>query len=142
MAMCEMYPATWQEFIEEKYFRDHKEIYTNGAEIMLVSDVKKMMQHYLQERPNNDEIILQLEAEIDSSDKYIREYDGGQLQIGYNKGLSDALKIVKQMSQERPKGRWVRRTKYYGDCSECGEISSVKSNFCPNCGADMRNNEE
>ena len=51
MAMCEMYPATWQEFIEEKYFRDHKEIYTNGAEIMLVSDVKKMMQHYSQERP-------------------------------------------------------------------------------------------
>lgn len=51
MAMCEMYPATWQEFIEEKYFRDHKEIYTNGSEIMLVSDVKKMMQHYSQERP-------------------------------------------------------------------------------------------
>lgn len=51
MAMCETYPATWQEFIEEKYFRDHKEIYTNGAEIMLVSDVKKMMQHYSQERP-------------------------------------------------------------------------------------------
>ena len=51
MAMCEMYPATWQEFIGEKYFRDHKEIYTNGSEIMLVSDVKKMMQHYSQERP-------------------------------------------------------------------------------------------
>lgn len=51
MVMCEMYPATWQEFIEERYFRDYKEIYTNGSEIMLVSDVKKMMQHYSQERP-------------------------------------------------------------------------------------------
>lgn len=111
MAMCEMYPATWQEFIEEKYFRDHKEIYTNGSEIMLVSDVKKMMQHY---------------------------------------------------SQERPKGRWIKETQLLtweevdvGTCSVCGESwflgededcrfeeISEMWDFCPVCGADMRESEQ
>jgi rubrerythrin len=99
MAMCEMYPATWQEFIEDKYFRDHKEIYTNGSEIMLVSDVKKMMQHYL---------------------------------------------------QERPKGRWSKNIRNMGacyityyQCSACGKsVLFGELDFCPNCGADMRDNEE
>lgn len=30
-------------------------------------------------------------------------------------------------------GRWV-----YAQCSECGTIHDGKSNFCPECGADMR----
>ena len=34
--------------------------------------------------------------------------------------------------------RWKRYGKNLGECSECGEIVSVRSNYCPNCGADMR----
>lgn len=30
-------------------------------------------------------------------------------------------------------GRWV-----YAKCSECETVHDVRSNFCPNCGADMR----
>ena len=51
--------------------------------------------------------------------------------------------------QERPKGRWdevkvctVPATTLHS-CSECGCIKIYRyENFCPNCGADMRNNEE
>lgn len=34
-------------------------------------------------------------------------------------------------------GRWKRYGKNLGECSECGEIVSVRSNYCPNCGAKM-----
>ena len=43
------------------------------------------------------EFAKQLEAEIISSDKYIREYDDSEVQKAYNKGLRDALKILKEM---------------------------------------------
>ncbi len=43
------------------------------------------------------EFAEQLEAEIISSDKYIREYDDSKVQKAYNKGLRDALKILKEM---------------------------------------------
>ena len=37
-------------------------------------------------------------------------------------------------------GRWKRCGKNLGECSECGEVVVIKSNYCPNCGADMREN--
>ena len=33
--------------------------------------------------------------------------------------------------------RWKRYGKNLGECSECGEIVSVRSNYCPHCGAKM-----
>lgn len=32
---------------------------------------------------------------------------------------------------------WKKYGKNLGECSECGEIVSVRSNYCPNCGAKM-----
>lgn len=48
--------------------------------------------------------------------------------------------------QERKKGEWISHEdedgEHYGDkCSECGEwyvMPYGKTNYCPNCGADMR----
>lgn len=34
-------------------------------------------------------------------------------------------------------GRWERYGESLGECSECGEIVLICSNYCPNCGARM-----
>ena len=34
-------------------------------------------------------------------------------------------------------GRWKRRGKNLGECSECGEVVAVRHRYCPNCGAVM-----
>lgn len=40
-------------------------------------------------------IISQVEAEIESSYKYIREYDDSEVQKAWNKGMRNVLKIIK-----------------------------------------------
>ena len=42
-----------------------------------------------------------------------------------------------------PKGQWIEVDLDVWDCSECkeGSCSGNKTNFCPNCGADMREGE-
>lgn len=62
---------------------------------------------------------------------------------------------IKTLEQEPRKGHWCPQNDDYFDwyeCSECGygsegemQYSSehdVRTNFCPNCGADMREGEE
>lgn len=91
-------------------------------------------------------------------------------EIEYYAGFSDSMAVIKAMHDarrmgaealrnERPKGRWVgiqsekfigydewgepmyRLCSYY-TCRKCGRKTVVKTNFCPNCGADMRDGEE
>ena len=60
---------------------------------------------------------------------------------------------------KRKRGKWIRHNTYHGDdtsgfvdpdwrCSECGKQATVNewmlyylSDFCPNCGADMRDED-
>ena len=53
--------------------------------------------------------------------------------------------------EPRPRGRWIPNVDRWGDiittvdgytCSECGSFNTDKDNFCPNCGADMREEEQ
>lgn len=48
-----------------------------------------------------DEYINQLMAEIESSDKYIREYENTIEQRAFNYGLNYALRLAKQMKSDR-----------------------------------------
>ena len=47
---------------------------------------------------------------------------------------------------QRIKGKWIDVTKTGGaelwKCSECGELELEDSYFCPNCGADMRGEQD
>ena len=39
------------------------------------------------------------------------------------------------------RGKWIDHQEdrwIYAKCSECETVHDVRSNFCPNCGADMR----
>lgn len=72
----------------------------------------------------------------------------------YQKGLNNwglgriakAFDMAIEALKDRHKGEWIAHTTSVGDkeyieygrCSECGEMALVRMNFCPNCGADMR----
>ena len=63
--------------------------------------------------------------------------------------IATAKKLVRSIIYRTPiadvapvrHGRWKRYGKNLGECSECGEIVSVRSNYCPNCGAKMDEKE-
>lgn len=62
------------------------------------------------------------------------EYDRGQYEKGYRDGLSDATKH----------GKWIEYPIVDGmnQCSVCGVLRFGDSNYCPNCGADMRGEQK
>ena len=55
--------------------------------------------------------------------------------------ISD-MKELPSAQPERPKGEWIHQAKFGRiECDQCGKVfrnSFVPKNFCPNCGADMR----
>ena len=57
--------------------------------------------------------------------------------------LIEALEVSLEALQERPKGRWIecKDAPHLDACSECGYILRLYKNFCPNCGAVMRESE-
>lgn len=59
-----------------------------------------------------------------------------------NTATSALCMAIEALSTERPKGRWVRRRKHYGECPECGEIISKLHNYCSNCGLEIVRGEE
>lgn len=60
--------------------------------------------------------------------------------------------IPTSWKEERPKGEWIKkenRVSYWYECNKCGERparnylgNEYLSRFCPNCGSDMRGEEE
>lgn len=60
-------------------------------------------------------------------------------QVGYSR--EDAADCIRYMDTADVApvrhARWKRYGKNLGECSECGEIVSVRSNYCPNCGCRM-----
>ena len=58
------------------------------------------------------------------------------------KDVFEAIDSLPSAQPQRTKGRWIDVTKTGGaelwKCSECGELELEDSYFCPNCGADMR----
>ena len=62
--------------------------------------------------------------------------------------ISDAAfaldKAIEALSTDRPQGYWISNHDGSWNCSECGlrVLMYAKGNYCPNCGADMRNSSE
>jgi hypothetical protein len=82
--------------------------------------------------------ILDKISEKDNWEKYDR----------YNLGLSDARRIVQDEPSVTPKrktGKWKPISDGYLDiyeCDQCSETEDYERNYCPNCGADMRGDNE
>ena len=56
------------------------------------------------------------------------------------------IDIAKLPSVTQKSGKWIRKydsivNELYWECNKCGEGFQLTSNYCPNCGADMRGAE-
>ena len=56
---------------------------------------------------------------------------------GYDEAVSTVEEFLSADVAPVVHGRWKRYGKNLGECSECGEIVSARSYYCPNCGAKM-----
>ena len=61
-------------------------------------------------------------------------------------GVRLARNIIEDLPSVQPrKGKWVGHKDYPGLaylCSECNHFTTVKSNYCPNCGVSMSEGEQ
>jgi hypothetical protein len=62
------------------------------------------------------------------------------------KWTDEIIKALTSAQPERPKGEWIHQSKFGRiECDQCGKVfrnSFAPKNFCPNCGADMRGEQE
>lgn len=55
----------------------------------------------------------------------------------YNRMMHLVRDTAPSVQPERKKGEWIDLK-----CNQCGQVDMSKPNFCPNCGADMRSEQE
>ena len=61
--------------------------------------------------------------------------------------ISIAVEALSEGKADRPTGEWTNedgepiKDNFYVCCSKCGEWSEYRTNYCGNCGADMRGEE-
>lgn len=82
----------------------------------------------------------------------LRDNNGTATQQECCQFLANLMTVLEaQMAPARKKGKWIRENivltsnppQYQWHCSECGRMvhwftAEVLTDFCPNCGADMR----
>ena len=85
------------------------------------------------------------QAAIDSfpEDALVWDISDGYIAPHYVRKI---LETLPSAQPQRMRGEWIDVTKTGGaelwKCSECGELELEDSCFCPNCGADMREEEQ
>ena len=71
----------------------------------------------------------------------ITEEDIEKFKVIWQRANSKGLLVI---NEERPQGEWIRRKMNWYICSNCNHktdsIGETFFKFCPNCGADMRGN--
>lgn len=98
--------------------------------------------------------LISRQAAIDKADSLYRDTKNDECYMitGYNHAISDIRAILKSLPSaqpERKKGKWIPQDHnktngiastlvyYCPKCSVCGHCDNY-TNFCSNCGADMR----
>ena len=91
-----------------------------------------------------DDLIRRQDVlEATSAKLKITGKENAETVYGYIKKLCDDIKALPSAQK---KGHWLYDSEAYAlgnpyghyDCDQCGESVPRKTNFCPNCGADMR----
>ena len=80
--------------------------------------------------------------DADAAVESLTEYGNGR---AVYISVEEAVRRIEQLPSvqpERPKGKWIHQVKFSRvECDQCGKVfrnSFAPKNFCPNCGADMR----
>ena len=90
-------------------------------------------------------LILAIKALEQEPIKYWIDYNGHVTPI-QQPCDTENCKIVKALTVTQKSGKWIAHSdggiwiKYY-ECSKCGRGHNTHSDYCPNCGADMRGAE-
>lgn len=66
------FPEKWEDFVMENIITDHKQIYTNGLDLMPMDEVGNMMTHYLKiEQEKIDKLYKQVGTLIQEKPQWI-----------------------------------------------------------------------
>lgn len=91
--------------------------------------------------------LIDRQAAIDALKEYFSDEDRTDTEYGaywHHKHVLDVLEKLPSAQPEQKKGKWID-TGSGQECSECHEIQYGYDNFrffCPNCGADMRGEQD
>lgn len=95
---------------------------------------------------SREEAIERLERMLDETQVVCNSYTATELIRSALKKDEETYRMaIEALSQpERPKGRYIPDNRYQtlGNCSLCNGDVTMHDNFCPNCGADMREVEK
>lgn len=97
----------------------------------------------------DDSISRQAATTIPVMPKEHRHYQTNNLDDAYEQGWNDLQECIENLPSAQPKrGKWIIMDAGFPvpKCSVCGEKAYMRKrsyyNFCPNCGADMKGNED
>lgn len=82
--------------------------------------------------------LRKLYARADITD----EYGDMEDMQPYEEAINMAITALSEnKGEDRPKGHWIYLNgvwPYRWECDQCGSLSKLNFNFCPDCGVDMR----
>ena len=91
-------------------------------------------------------MIRTREEAIKQCEDFIENHSEWSVEVEWANGVEFVLEDYKRLIKQEPrKGYWLRRPHVYGVtyCSICDfELKIDNTNYCPNCGADMREVKE
>lgn len=145
MADVMTFPKTVDEFMEQYKVVDEDHAYSNGTAFVPIFRMKQWFEH-LKEQAEEDKMVEYIER--NSAIQAASIWNGDE---GTEAWIQTALKKL-PAADVRPvvRGRWTdhRTIEHDGEwyCTACGKEITIymgadredRYNFCPNCGADMK----
>ena len=96
-----------------------------------------------------DHVTSMLHEYLKREQAYIDIGNNKTIAIGHSNGLWEAIAQIDEeptIEPQRMRGRWIDKSEgriegAWPYCSVCDDMSVERFDFCPNCGADMRETE-